>query len=243
MRTIRIYTEQALEPGTDCELEAAPARHLVRVLRRRAGDALVLFNGDGRECTARIAATGPGDRCRVRVTAATAPATESTLRLELVQALARGDRMDWCIQKACELGVSAIRPVFTERTEVRLEGRRLDKRMRHWRRVAVGACEQSGRVRVPELAPAVALVDLPAPDGRGVRLDPDAERSVAELEPPGTAGISLAVGPEGGWSDAEARLLESRGYRGLRMGPRVLRSETAGPAALAVFQARFGDWR
>lgn len=243
MRTIRIHTRQALEAGREVELEAGPSRHLVRVLRQKTGHQLVLFNGDGHEYFGTITATGPGDRCSVSLERRIEVNVESPLAITLVQAIARGDRMDFSIQKACELGVATIRPAFTERTEVRLEGKRADKRRHHWQQVAVAACEQSGRVRVPDVTEPVALADLAWPPGRRLHLDPLAEGALSRIEPPGDDGVVLVIGPEGGLSEKEMKWLDRAGSTGVRLGPRVLRTETAGPAAIAALQTVFGDWR
>ncbi len=243
MRRIRIYTEQALAASREVVLEPGPSRHLVRVLRQRNGYPLVLFNGDGHEYFGTITATGPGDRCSVAVERRIEVDVESPLSIDLVQAIARGDRMDWCIQKACELGVTGIRPVYTERTEVRLEGKRADKRQRHWQQVAVAACEQSGRVRVPPIEAPVALTELNWPPGRRLHLDPLAETALSRVEPPDGGGFVLVIGPEGGLTEQEMNWLDRQGSTGTRLGPRVLRTETAGPAAIAALQTVLGDWR
>lgn len=241
MRTIRAWTQQPLTAGRTVELGPGPARHLVRVLRLKAGHTVVLFNGDGLEYLATIEQAGPGDHCRLRVEQAREANTESGLSITLVQAIARGDRMDWCIQKACELGVAAIVPVFTERTEVRLDEKRTDKRLRHWQQVAVAACEQSGRVCVPEVAAPVPLTDLPVAEGLSLFLDPEADRSLSTLEAPSATPVRIVIGPEGGLTETETRWLSRQGFIGLRLGPRVLRSETAGPATITALQTRFGD--
>lgn len=243
MRTIRAWTQQPLAVGRSIELEAGPARHLVRVLRLKAGYGVVLFNGDGNEYPATIEEAGPGDRCRLQVEQAREADTESPLSITLVQAIARGDRMDWCIQKACELGVTSIQPVFTERTEVRLDEKRTDKRLRHWQQVAVAACEQCGRVRVPEIKTPLSLTDLSVTEGLSLFLDPQAERRLPQLDDPSATPVRIVIGPEGGLSEAETRWLARQGFIALRLGPRILRSETAGPAAIAALQARFGDWQ
>lgn len=241
MRTIRAWTQQPLAAGRMVELEPGPARRLVRVLRLKAGYRVVLFNGDGLEYLATIEQAGPGDRCQLRVEQAREANTESPLPITLVQAIARGDRMDWCIQKACELGVAAIQPVFTERTEVRLDQKRADKRLRHWQQVAVAACEQSGRACVPKVAAPVPVTDLPAGGGLSLFLDPEADRSLSTLQDPSGASVRLVIGPEGGLTETETRWLGGQGFIGLRLGPRILRSETAGPATITALQSRFGD--
>jgi 16S rRNA (uracil1498-N3)-methyltransferase len=243
MRKIRVYTEQALSAGQEVVLEAGPSRHLVRVLRQRTGHRLAVFNGDGFEYFGTITATGPGDRCCIAIERRDAVETESPLRIVLVQAIARGGRMDWSIQKACELGVAAIRPVFTKRTEVRLEGRRADKRRHHWQQVAIAACEQSGRVHVPVVAEPAELAALDWPIGRQVHLDPLGEVALSRMEPPGQDGVVIVIGPEGGLTAEESSWLNRQGCTGVRLGPRILRTETAGPAAIAALQSVFGDWQ
>lgn len=243
MRTIRIYTEQSLAAGGDVELEPGPSRHLARVLRQKKGNQLAVFNGDGYEYFGTITATGPGDRCCISIEERIAISVESPLSITLVQAVARGDRMDFAIQKSCEMGVTAIHPVFTERTEVKLEGKRADKRLRHWQQVAVAACEQSGRVRVPRVHCPVALYELDWPAGRRLHLEPLAAPALAAIEAPDETGVVVVIGPEGGLTEAEMAWLERHDSTGVRLGPRILRTETAGPAAIAALQTAFGDWR
>jgi 16S rRNA (uracil1498-N3)-methyltransferase len=166
-------------------------------------------------------------------------ANESPLRITLAQAIARGEKMDWVLQKATELGVEAVVPLLTERTEVKLDAERSEKRSAHWRGVVIAACEQCGRARVPAIAAPVTLRDWLA--GRatpGWFLDPDAERGLRDPEP---GELTLVVGPEGGLGDRDLASLRAAGFRGLRLGPRILRTETAGVAVLAALQALHGD--
>jgi 16S rRNA (uracil1498-N3)-methyltransferase len=229
--------------GARIALPETAAGHLVRVLRAQAGDACVLFNGDGHDYDARIVAAGKRD-AEVEILAARAVGNESPLRLVLLQALARGEKMDWILQKATELGVVAIVPVTSERSEVRLDGERADKRIAHWRSVVVSACEQSGRATVPAVAMpgslAQAMADLPA-TARRLLLDPQATQGMRKLDL-AAGGIVLAIGPEGGWSARDLASLRGNGFEGLRLGPRVLRTETAGIAAIAALQACHGDF-
>ena len=243
MRLTRIHVDAPLSAGTTVALPDTAAGHLLRVLRLGVGDACVLFNGDGRDYDARIVAAGKRD-ASVEVTAARELDNESPLRIVLLQALARGEKMDWIVQKATELGVAAIVPVHSERGEVKLDGERADKRVAHWRSVAISACEQCGRARVPEVAAAEplarALAALPA--SRRLTLDPEAQASVATVDAATGQPLVLAIGPEGGWSPGDLALLRGAGFDGLRLGPRVLRTETAGMAAIAALQARLGDF-
>jgi len=246
MRLTRIHVDAPLSGGDLVELPEGAAAHLVRVLRLQPGDACVLFNGDGHDYDARIASVGKRGTS-VQVEGRRAVDNESPLRITLLQGIARGEKMDLVLQKATELGVAAVLPVGSERSDVRLDEARAAKRLAHWRQVVASACEQSGRARVPEVAPprslAAALQAL-GDSGTGARwlLDPFAERSAAEV-PATIDACILAVGPEGGWSPGDRALLRDAGFAGLRLGPRVLRTETAGLAAIAVLQARAGDLR
>ena len=242
MRLTRIHVDAALAPGTTVTLPEAAAAHLVRVLRLQAGHECVLFNGDGNDYAARIVSAGKRG-VDAQVLDARTIANESPLRLSLLQGIARGEKMDWILQKATELGVAAIAPVSSERSEVKLDAGRADKRLAHWRSVVASACEQSGRAKVPDVAPPrslqAALAQLPA--GPCFILDPEATQSIAGLPPPDANACVLAVGPEGGWSPRDRAMLIEAGFSGLRLGPRILRTETAGIAAIAALQSRFGD--
>jgi len=244
VRITRAFVAAALAPGTELALPEHAANHLARVLRLQPGDACVLFNGDGHDYPSRITAVGKRE-VRARVEAQVAVERESPLRLVLLQGVARGEKMDLILQKATELGVSAIHPLFSERSEVRLDEARAEKRLAHWRQVVASACEQCGRARVPDVAAPVplteALAALPA-DTAGLLLEPDGPHSLRALAHDMTRPLALAVGPEGGWSPRDREQLRAAGFAGLRLGPRVLRTETAGLAAIAALQARFGDW-
>jgi len=240
MRVIRACVDAPLAIGARVALPEGVAGHLVRVLRLGAGDACVLFNGDGCNYDARIVSTAKKS-VEVEIEGMREVRNESPLRIVLVQGIARGEKMDLILQKATELGVAGFVPVHGERGEVRLDGERADKRLRHWRSVVASACEQSGRARIPEVAApralADALADLPA---MRLMLDPEAKRPL-----PSTAidnACALAIGPEGGWSATDISTLEAAGFVGARLGPRVLRTETAGLAAIAALQMLAGDF-
>jgi 16S rRNA (uracil1498-N3)-methyltransferase len=215
------------------------------VLRLGAGDEVTLFNGDGSDYPSTIMELRR-NRAIVEVRAATAARGESPLAVTLVQGIARGERMDLVIQKATELGAAAIRPVTTERSVVRLDAAARAKRLAHWRGVAIAACEQCGRARLPEVAEPLPLVEWlsrPPPPGRlRLQLDPAAPETLP-ARAAGAPAIELLVGPEGGLTAAEQDAARQTGYRSCRLGPRVLRSETAAIAALAVLQATAGDLR
>jgi 16S rRNA (uracil1498-N3)-methyltransferase len=243
MRLTRVHVDAPLADGGELALPDSAAAHLARVLRLQPGDACVLFNGDGRDYAATITAAGKRE-VRVRIGSSLAVASESPLSITLVQGIARGEKMDWILQTATELGVAAIAPVSSERSEVRLEGERADKRLAHWRSVVVAACEQSGRAIVPVVAPPRSLQDALTglPMGPRYLLDPQSERAIGGIAMASNAGCVLAVGPEGGWSPRDRDLLVGAGFEGLRLGPRVLRTETAGIAAIAALQVLRGDF-
>ncbi|MEM7053016.1 MAG: 16S rRNA (uracil(1498)-N(3))-methyltransferase [Pseudomonadota bacterium] len=243
MRQIRIYTPQPLENEAEILLDARAEKHLIQVLRKRSGDAVTLFNGNGWNAHGVIIKAGARADCLVKINRTEPSSTESPLKLGLIQAVAKGDKMDWLVQKAIELGVAEIRPVWTERTEVRLNEQRAAKRQARWQEIAISACEQSLRSMLPTVHGPVALTTLEASHLRGVFLHPQASGTLADWKLPTNRLMQIAIGPEGGFSDYELDWLGSSGMIGLRIGPRVLRTETAGPAALAALQALHGDWR
>ncbi|WP_159017226.1 16S rRNA (uracil(1498)-N(3))-methyltransferase [Cognatiluteimonas profundi] len=242
MRLTRVHVDAHLAVGRVVTLPESAATHLARVLRLKAGDPCLLFNGDGNDYAARITVLGKREVI-AQVDSSCEVDNESPLAITLVQGIARGDKMDWILQKSTELGVNAFVPTSSERSEVRLEGDRADKRLAHWRSVVIAACEQSGRARIPTMTAVHplqrSLSDLQV-ETRFL-LDPQASGSIADLDAPGGGACVLAVGPEGGWSPRDRAMLEAAGFTGLRLGPRVLRTETAGIAAIAALQAGFGD--
>lgn len=245
MRVTRIHVEVPLEAATELALPEAAATHLIRVLRLREGDTCVLFNGDGVDWTATITAIGKRD-VRVRPGEAVHVDRESPLPIVLIQGVARGEKMDLVLQKATELGVTGIVPVLSQRSEVKLDESRAAKRLAHWRSVVASACEQSGRARVPQVCPPTTLhaaLDGLQDGGTRLWLDPGGAATFNSLAPDPTQAVRLAVGPEGGWSPLDRDQLEAAGFVGLRLGPRILRTETAGLAAIAALQARFGDFQ
>lgn len=240
MRIPRIHTGQVLQAESSFDLEPGPSQHLARALRMQVGDALILFDGRGGEYPATISALGK-KQVSITTGAHSDREVESPIAIHLGIAISRGDRMDWVVQKATELGVSAITPLLTERTEVKLKGERADKKIAHWQQVATSACEQCGRNRIPELNPlATVAAWLPGCD-QDVRLVLHHRATTETTEPPSPHSAALLIGPEGGLSESEIALAESNGFRSLQMGPRVLRTETAPLAAITLLQARWGD--
>lgn len=243
MRIPRIYVPQPLRPGREVELPVQAGEHIARVLRLDRGHPLRLFNGDGGEYSGELASLAKRSVTARVLESAAAPERESPLRITLGQGIARGEKMDWILQKATELGVACIVPLVTDRTEVKLDAERAERRLAHWEAVIASACEQCGRNRLPELAEPMKLADWAASldDRSGVRLalDPHGDVSAREVAIGDLA--TLAVGPEGGLSEHDLATLDQAGFRGLRLGPRILRTETAGLAALAALQAIHGD--
>ena len=242
MRLTRVHVAQPLREGAEIALPDGPSMHLTRVLRLAVGDACVVFNGDGHDYAAVLAAAGKRE-ARLRIGAATPVQRESPLRLVLLQGVAKGEKMDLILQKATELGVQAIVPVWSQRSDVELDGERAARRLDHWRGVVASACEQCGRAVLPTVdAPSTlaAALAMLAPGGLRLLLDPQGVHAFGSLRFDGSQAC-LAVGPEGGWSPLDRDQLQAAGFEGLRLGPRVLRTETAGLAAIAALQARFGD--
>ncbi|ATE60872.1 16S rRNA (uracil(1498)-N(3))-methyltransferase [Thauera sinica] len=239
----RFHFPQPLPHEGEIELPEAVAHHAARVLRLADGDPLVLFDGLGGEVEARLLLRGRAafaELCRYRE-----PRRESPLRLVLVQALATGDKMDWIVQKAVELGVAGVQPIQAERSVLRLAGERAEKRRAHWQQVAVSACEQSGRNRVPEVGMPMPLANwLAAGQAQALCyvLAPDGGEAAFGTGPRPAAGVQLMIGPEGGWTAHELAACRAAGCIAVGLGPRVLRTETAGLAAIAVLQARWGDF-
>ncbi len=253
MRLTRVYVPRELTPGTQIELPADTASHLAKVLRVRSGHELILFSGDGREFLGAVDSVR-GARVTASIGAGASVDRESPLAVTLVQCVPRGDRMDFIVQKATELGVSRIVPVLSQRSVVRLDAAQAESKAVHWRAVAVNACEQCGRNRVPVIDAPSALnqyLGRSAPGARGVPeehamteatrlvLEPDLEACAA----PSNLGnaVEIAVGPEGGFAAEELEAFRIARFARIRLGPRVLRTETAAIAALTWLQTRFGD--
>ena len=244
MRIIRSHVDQPLAVGQRITLPEDSSLHLLRVLRLEPGDAVTLFNGDGFDYTARLL-TAAKRGAEAEITGREPVPRESPLRITLVQGVARGEKMDLVLQKATELGVDGFTPVVTERTEVKLDAERAEKRMAHWRGVVAAACEQSGRAVLPRLVQPTALANYAGAETADIKLvlDPQGDVGLAGVSPQPGQSIALVVGPEGGLSERDLATLRAAGFRGLRLGPRILRTETAGLAAVAALQALYGDLR
>lgn len=239
----RIYWPQPLAAGSSVCLQDAAFRHAVRVLRMRVGDSLTLFNGDGGEYPAKLTQIDRNE-AQAAVGERHEPGTESALQSTLLQAVGKGERMDWALQKATELGVSAIQPITTARCNVKLDAERWAKKQAHWQGVLIAACEQSGRVLVPQLHPVIKIEDALSACEAELRLVLALQSGQAPLETAATdtASVALLVGPEGGLNEAELDRSESAGFQRWQIGPRTLRTETAPMVALALLQQRLGDY-
>jgi 16S rRNA (uracil1498-N3)-methyltransferase len=241
MRLSRFYTEQSLSPGQTVTLEETISHHLLRVLRLKAGESLLLFNGDGKEYQAVLEQSGK-KRARVLVHNSRRPDRESKLHIALGQGISRGERMDFALQKSVELGVESITPLWTKRSQVPLNGQRLEKRLSHWRGVIRSACEQSGRVYLPILHNATKLPGWYSTNRKQslqLVLDPAASLQLSDLTP--AREIRILIGPEGGLDGDEINMAEEIGFKRIRLGPRILRTETAALAAVAAVQTLWGD--
>ena len=243
MRLIRVHVAEPLAAGRRHTIEGDAANHIARVLRLEPGDALVLFDGRGGEHAARIEELKRG-AVIVEVGERSDMGRESPLSLTLAQGVSRGERMDWVMQKATEMGVTRIVPVLTERTVVKLDAKQSQRKLQHWQGIATAACEQSGRTCMPEIAPPVGLHDFLRQDRetRGARLllSPAGALRIGDLKKP-DGGMTVLIGPEGGLAEPEQRAALAAGFVAVRLGPRVLRTETAAVAALTLLQHQFGD--
>jgi len=243
MNSPRFYCREALSPGAHVELPEPVARHAVRVLRLPPGASMILFDGRGGEYPAQIQRIDR-DRVLAALGAWREVERESPLAITLVQAVQGGEKMDFTIQKAVELGVRDIVPVDSRRSVVRLSGERAAKRVAHWQGVSASACEQCGRNQVPLVAPLEKLENWlarPADGALRLMLAPDAEQTLADIAP--ARLVQLLIGAEGGLDPQEVIAAQQAGFQAVRLGPRVLRTETAGLAALAALQTLWGDFR
>jgi 16S rRNA (uracil1498-N3)-methyltransferase len=243
MSTNRVYVPFRITAGEALWLEAERAHYLSRVLRVRVGDRIVIFDGHAGQYAASV---GKIERQRVQLLPLDYAAVEleSCLDIRLIQGISRGDRMDFVVQKVTELGVRRISPARTEFSVVHLDSNRAQKKADHWSRISQSACEQCGRNTLP-------IIDVPSqlgsllettPGGTRIALLPGTEMQISDLQNIDN-GVTLLIGPEGGLSDAEQRLAIEHGFVPMSLGPRILRTETAAVAAVAILQSRFGDLR
>lgn len=244
MRIPRLYLPGPYQLNESIRLNKEQAHYALTVLRLKNDHPLEVFDGQATQAQARLQVINKRE-AQIEIIKLEQPSTESPLQLTLVQGISRGERMDYSLQKAVELGVSQIQPVFTERCEVRLSSDKLEKRRQQWQALVISACEQSGRVRVPKVAPLMSLtqwLQQQAQPCLGLVLDPYADTRIYDLAPlEPTQNYALLIGPEGGLSDEEVNLAQQHGLTAIRLGPRILRTETAAPTILAILQQRWGD--
>jgi len=241
MRVPRIYHPDPVSLQTETEFSSDAFQHLIKVLRLNVGDSIVLFNGDGQNYEASIVSVEKKSAHFI-ATRSQANESESPVKIHLAQVISRGDRMDFVLQKSVELGVTEITPLFSERCGVKLNGDRLEKKQLQWQKIVRSACEQCGRSVVPEVKPAQQITDFIDHPFSGLRLtlDPTATQPLSSFQS-ADKGIQLLIGPEGGFTDDEVNAAEQQGFKPMRLGPRVLRTETAALSALTAVQYQFGD--
>ena len=244
MRNPRLFTDQPLTPGNQVVLKDNVAQHLGRVLRARTGDNIALFNGDGQEFAATVLTVSKRE-VSVDIGEAATPQTESPVYTTLGLCLSKGDRFDWAIQKATELGVGAIAPLYSERVDFSIPQDRMEKRIAHWQQIAINACEQCGRVKVPSITPPQSLlswVDNVSAEQKWVfHCADDTSASACAVTHGAPRDAALLIGPEGGLTDQELAAASAEGFQLLQLGPRVLRTETAPAAALSVLSVFWGE--
>jgi len=244
MRITRVYTDQSLETGFEVELGEDAARHLISVLRLKTGEPVILFNGRGGEYRG-VVARSERKRLLVTLQEFVDCERESPLAIHLGIGISRSEKMDLVIQKATELGVVSISPLFTDRIEVKLKGERAEKKLRHWRQVAISACEQCRRNRLPRIAEPQLLENWQRIIDADIKLvlHHRSRISLAELKCQTPSTAALLIGPEGGLAVEEIAGAEDRGFEPLALGPRVLRTETAPLAAISILQSLWGDMK
>lgn len=242
MRIPRIYQPIPLSSNSIIHLDANASNHVVRVLRLTTGAPLILFNGEEGEYTATLINIDK-QRAAVKIDAHNAINVESPLHIHLGQGIARGEKMDYIIQKAVELGVTDITPLFTERCEVKLTGERLTKKIHHWQAIAIAACEQSGRTKIATVHPPLSIDQWLQQQHPGLRfvLHHRAQQKLSATPEKTSTHITLFIGPEGGLSPQEIAAAEQHHFKPLQLGPRILRTETASLVAITALQCYFGD--
>ena len=244
MANLRFFTDSPLALNTEIQLSENAAAHATRALRLNVGDKATVFNGDGfdYECTL---SSVKKNAVSATISSAKQINNESPLSITLLQGISSGDRMDFTIQKAVELGVTKIQPINSQRSVVKLSAERAEKRIEHWQNVAISACEQSGRAYVPKVLPPLSLEawlsQNPHSDATRILLNPVGARRLAEIPKPNSS-IELLIGAEGGLSNAEIDLATSQQFQSIVLGPRILRTETAALTAISVMQSLWGDF-
>ncbi|MCK5001443.1 MAG: 16S rRNA (uracil(1498)-N(3))-methyltransferase [Gammaproteobacteria bacterium] len=238
---IRLYHSSTLNLEQKIALDKKSSHHLIRVLRAKKGTEVMFFNGDGYEYLSEILEENT-KHCLVHIKSKTRIDNESPLNITLLQGISRGDRMDTCIQKSTELGVHTIVPVICQKTGTSLKGERAEKKLNHWQQITISACEQSGRCFIPEIKPAIDFVQVVQNtlSDQKVILAPGGNKTVNSMPTPKN-NICILIGPEGGFTEEEIQLATDNDFISISLGPRILRTETAGPACIAIAQTLWGD--
>ncbi len=243
MRITRLYYSEELKCGETTFLDANASSHLIRVLRSKQGTVIILFNGDGFDYSCKTLDTNQ-KKTSVIIESKEQVQNESNLSITLIQGLSRQDRMEATIQKSVELGVNKIIPVICQRSNSKLVNEKKIKKLEHWRKVAISACEQSGRSIIPDITEITSLNDISSllsKHAHKLNLNPAATTSLKDIDNSHQT-IELLIGPEGGLNDAETAFLKKNSFMDIRFGPRILRTETAGPAVISALQMLWGDF-
>jgi 16S rRNA (uracil1498-N3)-methyltransferase len=244
MANLRFYTNSPLQINTIVQLSNSAAAHASRALRLQVGDAAILFNGDGYDYSCTLTEVKK-NAVSAQITSVEKINNESPLDITLLQAISSGDRMDFTIQKAVELGVRKIQPINSQRSVVKLNAERAEKRTDHWQNIAISACEQSGRAFMPKVSPPITLATWlslnPQQKELRIQLNPTGAKRLVEVKEP-SGGIILLIGAEGGLSPEEIDSATKNGFASILLGPRILRTETAALTAIATMQALWGDF-
>jgi len=242
MKSPRIYQNTELKNINNIELDKAASHHLIRVLRHKSSDFITLFNGDGFEYPAQL--NTQGKKVFAEILEQINIENEPNLKIFLLQGISKGDHMDISIQKAVELGVNKIAPIICQRTVVNLKADRIEKKINHWKKIIISACEQCGRNYIPELLDPVKFSELTNSDIPGLKLtlDPTSKNSLNSHKPE-TNDIALLIGPEGGLTQDEILLAKENNFNGVQLGPRILRTETAALASITALQILWGDFK
>lgn len=242
MRITRLFQANNLSCGDTAQLDADASNHLVRVLRTKVDSPVILFNGDGFDYLCRTQDTN-AKKTTVLVESKNKVNNESNLSITLIQGLSRSDRMEATIQKSVELGVNKIIPVLCQRSNIKISQEQQIKKLAHWRKVAISACEQSGRCSIPEIKTIKSFHDIQAEldtTALKITLNPEAEHSLKDIDLK-KRSVEIFIGPEGGMNSEEIQQLEAMGFNNICFGPRILRTETAGPAVISALQVLWGD--
>lgn len=239
---IRLYHSSTINLEQNITLDKNTSNHLIRVLREKKGSVVTIFNGDGYEYLAEVIDEN-SKHCQICITNKSKIENESPLNITLLQGISRGDRMDTCIQKSTELGVHTVIPVLCQRSGGNLKGDRAEKKLNHWQQISISACEQSGRCIIPEIKPVIDFKQAiqNTNSNHNIILAPDTENTINSIAAP-INNISILIGPEGGFTEEEIQFATNNDFTAITLGPRILRTETAGPACIATVQTLWGDF-